>query len=127
MMDTDSTVAALRALAHAHRLAAYRTLVQAGPQGMAVGELRAALRVAPATLTAHLHVLRGAGLIGNERQGRVIRLRADYARMNALIGFLTENCCGNAHCAAPDATTPTARRPSTPARRRPLTRTESSR
>lgn len=107
-MDTDSTVSALRALAHAHRLAAYRALVQAGPDGMAVGELRAALGLAPATLTAHLHVLRGAGLIGDERQGRVIRLRADYARMYALIGFLTENCCGNGECPLPDAAVPAA-------------------
>lgn len=117
-MDTDSTVSALRALAHAHRLAAYRALVQAGPDGMAVGELRAALGLAPATLTAHLHVLRGAGLIGDERQGRVIRLRADYARMYALIGFLTENCCGNGACTAlPDAI-PATRRPSRPSSHR---------
>ncbi|MBD7921071.1 ArsR/SmtB family transcription factor [Xanthomonas bonasiae] len=108
-MDTDSTVSALRALAHGHRLAAYRALVQAGPDGMAVGELRAALGLAAATLTAHLHVLRGAGLIADERQGRVIRLRADYARMYALIGFLTENCCGNGSC-SPDAAAPAAAR-----------------
>jgi DNA-binding transcriptional ArsR family regulator len=67
-MDADRTVSALRALAHAHRLAAYRALVQAGPDGMAVGELRAALGLAPATLTAHLHALRGAGLIVDERR-----------------------------------------------------------
>lgn len=108
-MDAEPTVAALRALAHPHRLAAYRALVQAGPDGMAVGELRAALGLAPATLTAHLHALRGAGLIVDERQGRVIRLRADYARMDALIGFLTENCCGGASCARPTAAPAAAR------------------
>ncbi|WP_369943502.1 ArsR/SmtB family transcription factor [Xanthomonas medicagonis] len=105
-MGASNIVTALRA--HAHRLAAYRALVQAGPQGMVVGELRAALSLAPATLTAHLNVLRGTGLIVDERQGRVIRLRADYARMDALIGFLTENCGGGnwPSPAAPPTTTP---------------------
>ena len=103
-MDTPHTVKALRALAHDHRLAAYRALVQAGPSGMAVGTLREALDLAPATLTAHLNQLRAAGLVTDERQGRVIRIRADFGRMHGLIGFLTENCCGGDACA------PTARR-----------------
>ena len=97
-MDTSQTVTALRALAHDHRLAAYRALVQAGPGGMAVGELRDQLDLAPATLTAHLNQLRAAGLVTDEREGRVIRIRADYDRMNGLIGFLTENCCGGKSC-----------------------------
>jgi ArsR family transcriptional regulator len=114
-MDTQSTVAALRALSHEHRLAAYRALVQAGPDGMAVGELRDQLGLAPATLSAHLNVLRAAGLVGDEREGRVIRVRADFQRMHALIGFLTENCCEGKSCAptpgmrAKPATTATAR------------------
>ena len=98
-MNTAQTLAALRALAHEHRLAAYRALVQAGPGGLAVGELRDALDVPPATLTSHLNQLRAAGLVGDEREGRVIRVRADYARMDALVGFLTENCCGGSPCA----------------------------
>lgn len=98
-MDTSQTVQALRALAHDHRLAAYRALVQAGPAGMAVGELRDQLDLPPATLTAHLNQLRAAGLVSDEREGRVIRIRADYDRMNGLIGFLTENCCGGKSCA----------------------------
>lgn len=98
MNPETSTLAALKALAHANRLAAYRALVQAGAQGMAVGELRDELDLPPATLTAHLNVLRAAGLIGDTREGRVIRVRADYARMNALIAYLTENCCGGAPC-----------------------------
>jgi len=97
-MNNASAVIALRALAHDHRLAAYRALVQAGPDGLAVGELRERLDLAPATLTAHLNVLRAAALVGDEREGRVIRVRADYARMDALLGFLTENCCGGAGC-----------------------------
>lgn len=102
-MDSQQTVSAMRALAHEHRLAAYRALVQAGPQGLAVGELRDVLALAPATLTSHLNQLRHAGLVTDEREGRVIRMRADYATMAALVGFLTENCCGGdtARCAPP--------------------------
>lgn len=98
-MNAASTVLALRALAHEHRLAAYRALVQAGADGLAVGELREHLDLPGATLTAHLNVLRSAGLIADQREGRIIRLRADYARMDAMLGFLTENCCGGAPCA----------------------------
>ncbi|ALN91936.1 ArsR/SmtB family transcription factor [Lysobacter gummosus] len=98
-MNTTQTIQALRALAHDHRLAAYRELVQAGPAGMAVGELRDQLDLPPATLTAHLNQLRAAGLVTDEREGRVIRIRADYDRMNGLIGFLTKNCCGGKSCA----------------------------
>lgn len=99
-MNTEQTVQALRALAHDSRLAAYRALVQAGPAGMAVGELRDVLGLAAATLTAHLNQLRAAGLVTDEREGRVIRVRADFSRMQALIGFLTENCCGGQPCIA---------------------------
>ena len=102
-MKTDAALAALRALAHESRLAAFRQLVQAGPDGLSVGELRERLDLPAATLTAHLNQLRQAGLVTDQREGRVIRLRADYARMNALIGFLTENCCGGQPC-APSAT-----------------------
>jgi DNA-binding transcriptional ArsR family regulator len=98
-MDSDHAVLALGALAHATRLGAYRLLVQAGPAGLSVGELRAALDLAPATLSAHLNVLRAAGLVGDQREGRVIRVRADYARMDALLGYLTDNCCAGAPCA----------------------------
>ena len=112
-MDAATTVVALKALSHDSRLAAYRALVQAGPDGLAVGELRDRLDLPPATLTAHLNVLRAAGLIADQREGRVIRLRADYARMNALIGFLTENCCSGAGCGgqdcAPDSSDATCR------------------
>ena len=94
----DNTLLALRALGHASRLAAYRALVQAGPDGLAVGALREHLELPPATLSAHLNVLRAAGLVIDAREGRVIRLRADYARMNALIGYLTENCCAGKPC-----------------------------
>jgi DNA-binding transcriptional ArsR family regulator len=97
-MQTDAALAALNALSHAHRLAAFRLLVQAGPEGLSVGELREQLDLAPATLTAHLNVLRAASLVGDTREGRVIRVRADYACMNALLAYLTENCCAGSAC-----------------------------
>ena len=97
-MDADHAVTALGALSHASRLAAYRSLVQAGEDGLSVGELRDQLELPPATLTAHLNVLRAAALVQDTREGRVIRLRANYAQMDALIGYLTENCCAGQPC-----------------------------
>lgn len=92
-MDHDIAIAALKALGQEHRLHAYRALVAAGPEGLPVGALRDILDLPSATLTAHLNVLRGAGLVLDRREGRVIRVRADYARMSALLAYLTENCC----------------------------------
>jgi DNA-binding transcriptional ArsR family regulator len=97
-METEHALTALSALGQLHRLAAFRALVQAGPAGLAVGELRERLGVPPATLSAHLNVLRNAGLVADEREGRVIRVRADFPQMNALIAYLTENCCAGAGC-----------------------------
>jgi DNA-binding transcriptional ArsR family regulator len=102
-MDNATAVNALSALSHDTRLAAYRQLVQSGAQGLAVGELRERLDLPPATLSAHLNVLRAAGLVDDEREGRVIRIRANYQRMNALLAYLTENCCGGAQACAPAA------------------------
>lgn len=92
-MELKSALAALNALSHEHRLGAVRQLIQAGPDGMPVGALREALAIPPATLTAHLNLLRAAGLVRDQREGRVIRRFADYAQMYALLGSLTENCC----------------------------------
>jgi ArsR family transcriptional regulator len=97
-MNTATTLSALRALAHESRLAAFRALVEAGPEGLAVGALRDRLGLPPATLSAHLNVLRAAGLVSDLREGRSIRVRADYGRMDALIAYLTENCCQGAAC-----------------------------
>ncbi len=94
-MNTETALSALRALGHESRLAAFRQLVQAGPEGLSVGELRDRLDLPPATLSAHLNVLRAAGLVDDEREGRVIRVRANYLQMNTLLGYLTENCCSN--------------------------------
>jgi len=107
IMKTDAALDALRALGQINRLAAFRALIEAGPEGLAVGELRDRLDLPPATLSAHLNVLRSAGLVGDERQGRVIRVRADFARMNALIAYLTENCCAGTDCDVGTAACPT--------------------
>jgi DNA-binding transcriptional ArsR family regulator len=102
-MEMNAAVTALGALAHASRLAVYRLLVQAGPKGLAVGELQTRTRIPAATLTHHLHALRRAGLVDDARNGRSIVCRADYERMNGLLEFLTENCCGDPATCAPAA------------------------
>ena len=97
-MNTELALDALRALSQEHRLASFRQLIQAGPGGLSVGELRECIGIPPATLSAHLNVLRAAGLVTDVREGRVIRVRADFARMNDLLAYLTENCCAGAVC-----------------------------
>lgn len=98
-MKTETALSALSALSHESRLAAFRKLVQAGPDGMSVGELREHLDLPPATLSAHLNILRAAALVHDEREGRVIRVRANYLQMNTLLAYLTQNCCaGTAEC-----------------------------
>lgn len=110
-MKNEAALLALSALGHATRLAIFRRLVQTGPGGRPVGELRDLLDLAPATLSAHLNVLRAAGLVLDQREGRVIRVRANYPQMNALLAYLTENCCaGQADCAPATACPPRPRR-----------------
>lgn len=101
-METTAALSALGSLSHESRLAAYRCLVQAGPGGLSVGELRELLDLPPATLSAHLNVLRAAKLVIDRREGRVIRVRADYEQMNALLAYLTENCCAGTQSCTPD-------------------------
>lgn len=105
-METKTALSALSALSHESRLAAFRQLVQAGPDGLSVGELRERLALPAATLTAHLNILRAAALVHDQREGRVIRVRANYLQMNALLAYLTENCCGGVDSCAPAATCP---------------------
>lgn len=104
-MEPKEALACLAALAQEHRLKLFRLLVEAGDEGLSVGELAAATGLAGATLTSHLHVLRRAGMVSDERRGRVIQCRARYAQMNGLLGFLTENCCVGSEAAAGCATT----------------------
>lgn len=110
-MKTDDTVTALAALAQASRLAVYRLLVQAGPEGLAPGVIGERLAIPAPTLSFHLKALSHAGLIDDRREGRNIFYSANYARMNALVGFLTDNCCGGRSC-APVATATRRRRAS---------------
>jgi ArsR family transcriptional regulator, arsenate/arsenite/antimonite-responsive transcriptional repressor len=110
-MDTKTALEALKSLAQDSRLAAYRLLVIAGPEGLSVGELREQIAIPAATLTAHLNQLRGAGLVLDQREGRVIRIRADYQRMNDLIAFLTDNCCAGASSVCSPSDQPCAPKP----------------
>ena len=113
-MEKIDALAALSALAQENRLDVYRLLVQAGPKGMAAGEVASTLEVAPNTLSFHFDRLRHAGLVSVARQGRSMIYAARYETMNNLLAYLTENCCGgnSALCA------PAACPPAKPARKR---------
>jgi ArsR family transcriptional regulator, arsenate/arsenite/antimonite-responsive transcriptional repressor len=104
-MKADAAITALGALAQEHRLALFRLLVQAGEDGMTAGAIAERLGIPNSSLSFHLAQLRGAGLISQERQHRSLIYRADYPAMNALLDYLTENCCGGASCAPATSTT----------------------
>ena len=95
-MNRGRAVKSLAALAQDTRLDAFRLLVQAGPAGLAAGELAARLDISPPALSFHLRGLAEAGLARARQDGRFIYYSADYDAMQSLVGFLTENCCGNA-------------------------------
>jgi DNA-binding transcriptional ArsR family regulator len=109
-MNAAESIDAFAALAHEHRLAIYRLLVQAGPDGKAAGQIATALDMAPSSLSFHLAHLNRAGLITQRRESRSLIYAADFARMNALVGFLTENCCGGRSCAPAAEDIPTKRK-----------------
>jgi ArsR family transcriptional regulator, arsenate/arsenite/antimonite-responsive transcriptional repressor len=92
-MEKLDAVAALAALAQDNRLGVFRLLVQAGPEGMSAGQLAAALALPPNTLTFHFDRLRAAGLVTVRRESRSMIYAARFDTMNALLGYLTENCC----------------------------------
>ena len=92
-MEMLDAVPTLSALAHPGRLAIFRALVQAGPDGLPAGEISRRLGIAPNTLSASLNLLAQAGLVAGVRHGRSIVYCAVYARMAALLGFLMEDCC----------------------------------
>jgi len=102
-METTNAVAALAALAQENRLEIFRLLVQAGPQGMAAGQVADKLGLAPNTLTFHFDRLRFAGLVTVRREGRSMIYAARFDAMNGLVSFLTENCCQGAQECAPVA------------------------
>jgi ArsR family transcriptional regulator, arsenate/arsenite/antimonite-responsive transcriptional repressor len=97
-MDTKSVVSALAALAQESRLAIFRVLVQAGPEGLAAGKIGDTTNIAPSSLSFHLKELLHADLIDSRQDGRFIIYSARYATMDTLIGYLTENCCGGVPC-----------------------------
>ncbi|WP_063688552.1 ArsR/SmtB family transcription factor [Bradyrhizobium stylosanthis] len=114
-MEKMDAVAALAALAQDNRLDVFRLLVQAGPDGMAAGAIAEALDLAPNTLTFHFDRLRMAGLATVRREGRSMIYAARFETMNALVGFLTENCCGGTACAPAPACKPARKRSRVPA------------
>jgi DNA-binding transcriptional ArsR family regulator len=111
-MEKTTAIAALAALAQDNRLDAYRLLVQAGPEGLSAGEVAARLGLPPNTLSFHFDRLRQAGLVTVRRDGRSMIYAARFDTMNALLAYLSENCCGG----RPELCAPPACGPSAPAR-----------
>jgi len=100
-MEAKQVIDALGALAHETRLAAFRLLVQRGPDGLPAGAISQALGLPPSSLTFHLQQLTRAGLITQRRSSRQLIYATDFAAMNGLMFYLTENCCGGAASCAP--------------------------
>ena len=98
-MEEQDVIKALASLAQPLRLQVFRALVVTGSAGMTPGTMQEALGVPAATLSFHLKELVNAGLVSQERAGRHLIYRAAYAQMNALLAYLTENCCQGESCA----------------------------
>jgi ArsR family transcriptional regulator len=111
-MKTPAVIDALAALAHEHRLAIYRLLVQQGTQGLPAGIIGEKVGLQPSSLTFHLQSLHRAGLITQQRASRQLIYAADYTAMNGLVGYLTDNCCsveGSQCCPPPGVNLPAPR------------------
>lgn len=102
-MDENDVIKALAALAQPVRLKVFRALVVTGDAGLTPGTMAEGLDMPANTLSFHLKELVNAGLVTQERASRNLIYRAAYSRMNALLGYLTENCCQGAACAMPAA------------------------
>lgn len=114
-MKTADVIGALGALAHEHRLAIYRLLVEQGPEGLPAGVIAERVGLVPSSLTFHLQSLQRAGLITQARASRQLIYSADYSAMNGLVGYLTDKCCvASGQGCAPACAPRTAR----PARRK---------
>ena len=112
-MEMTKAVDALAALAQGTRLAVFRLLVEAGPEGLPAGAVGEKLGLPPATLSFHLAHLARAGLVRSRQEGRYVIYSASFDEVNALVGYLTENCCGGRSCAPakrPDAAVRVRRR-----------------
>jgi ArsR family transcriptional regulator len=125
-LQTRDAVLALEALAQQSRLDIFRLLVEAGPVGMPAGAIAARMALPAATLSFHLAQLKHAGLLACRRDGRSLIYSAEFGVMNALVAFLTDNCCGgNTACCVPAAASqscmpapgPASRRSTTPAKK----------
>jgi len=103
LMKTPQVIDALGALAHEHRLAVFRLLVERGPAGLPAGRIAERVGLVPSSLTFHLQNLQRAGLIARRRESRQLIYSADFTAMTALVGYLTDNCCAEseAECCAP--------------------------
>ncbi len=114
-MEITESVGALAALAHETRLAVFRLLVEAGPDGLPAGAIGDRLGIAPTTLSFHLSQLSHAGLAASRRDGRSIIYSAGFETMLELMGFLTDNCCQGRpdDCDFPAPAAPAPRRPQT--------------
>ena len=105
-MNKVEVIAALAALAHEHRLEIFRVLVEEGPAGLAAGQIAERIGLVPSSLTFHLQHLTRAGLIVQRRDGRQLMYSTNFSVMNALVAFLTDNCCGGAKACAPTCAAP---------------------
>jgi len=103
-MEEKTVIRSLSALAHGHRLQVFRALIVAGAQGMTPSVMAEGAGIPAATLSFHLKELMNAGLVTQERQGRHLVYRAAFEHMNALLGYLTENCCQGQPCTPPTPT-----------------------
>ena len=109
-MKTPDAVKALAALAQDSRLSAFRLLVEQGPAGLPAGVIAERLDLPSATLSFHLKELAHARMVNARQEGRFIYYSANFATMNALLGFLTENCCQGTGCVVERAEKPAARK-----------------
>lgn len=96
-MENKSAVIALAALAQDSRLAIFRTLVRAGPVGVSAGKIGEATGIPPSSLSFHMKELVHANMVSSHQEGRFVIYAANFSTMNALLAFLTENCCGGNH------------------------------
>lgn len=97
-METKQVVSALAALAQDSRLTVFRLLVQAGPQGLTPSKISEQIGIPPSSLSFHLKELSYANLVASRQEGRYVIYAANFETMNALMAFLTDNCCGGNPC-----------------------------
>jgi len=128
-METERVVVALESLAQQSRLGIFRLLVEAGPDGLPAGQIAEQMALPAATLSFHLSQLKHSGLLACRRDGRSLIYSADFAAMNDLVGFLTDNCCGGnaAQCAPAASCATVCAPPAKKARRAASAKTASKR